>query len=78
MRFLATPRQVFALGPLAYLRNGWNVLDGAATALSVLALFDLGPSWAKSLRMSRALRPLRLASRLPWKRPKVTMSPAAP
>ena len=53
------------LGPHAYLRDGWNVLDGFIVVISVITLF--GAEALKPLRVMRAfrgVRPLRLISRL--------------
>ena len=54
-------------GPYAYVRDGWNVLDGTIVVLAVVgaALKDLNLGWVRALRTLRALRPLRAISRIP-------------
>jgi hypothetical protein len=49
----------------AYLRNSWNVLDFVVVVASVtnLAASALDIGWLKTLRVLRALRPLRMVSR---------------
>ncbi|KAF4672946.1 hypothetical protein FOL47_011216 [Perkinsus chesapeaki] len=51
----------------AYWRNSWNVLDGVVVIVSMVDLLPLGAdvSVLKTLRMLRALRPLRVISRNP-------------
>lgn len=52
--------------PNAYLRNPWNVLDFLVVGTAVFArLVSDGPSWVKALRVLRALRPLRVITRVP-------------
>jgi hypothetical protein len=52
-------------GDDAYLKNGWNVLDGTIVLLSILSLATSGSSLRafKSFRTLRVMRPLRLISR---------------
>ena len=54
-------------GPYAYVKDGWNVLDGTIVIFAVIgiALKDLNLGWVRALRALRALRPLRAISRIP-------------
>ncbi|KAG2453381.1 hypothetical protein HYH02_001605 [Chlamydomonas schloesseri] len=53
------------LHPHAYLRNGWDVLDGfiVLTSLLSLGVSGAGAGALKAVRLVRALRPLRLVKR---------------
>lgn len=56
------------MSPGAYMRSGWNVLDGAIVGVSWLSFFTDGNAQYRSLRALRALRalrPLRVVRRLP-------------
>lgn len=63
--------KLFALGLFmgegSYLRSGWNWLDGTVVIASVLGLVmpGSGGGFLKTLRISRAFRPLRMISRNP-------------
>jgi len=51
-------------GKDAYLRNGWNLLDGVVVIVSVIGLVSPGSGgFLKTLRILRAFRPLRVISR---------------
>ncbi|CAE8631108.1 unnamed protein product [Polarella glacialis] len=51
-------------GENAYLRSGWNVLDGTVVLVSILGFIAFeGAGTLKTLRIIRALRPLRVISR---------------
>jgi len=53
-----------AFGPDAYLKSGWNCLDGAVVTVSVLDFIVPNfPGFLKILRILRTFRPLRLISR---------------
>lgn len=57
-----------ALAPGAYMRSGWNVLDGAIVIVSWVSYSTDGNAQFRSLRALRALRalrPLRVVRRLP-------------
>ena len=56
----------FALHPGAYIRSAWNCLDGFIVLTSILSLFfdDERLLIVRSFRLLRALRPLRMISRL--------------
>lgn len=61
----------FLIGESAYLKSGWNILDGLIVLASILVLAanqipELQP--LKALRVLRVLRPLRLISRHPGMR----------
>eukprot|EP00913_Durusdinium_trenchii_P030010 g28122.t1 len=48
----------------AYLKNGWNILDGVVVITSVVDLtVDSGTGFLKGVRILRAFRPLRIISR---------------
>ena len=53
------------LHPHAYLRNGWDVLDGfiVLTSLLSVGISGAGAGALKAVRLVRALRPLRLVKR---------------
>ena len=56
------------LSPGAYMRSGWNILDGGIVAVSWLSYATDGNAQFRSLRALRALRalrPLRVVRRLP-------------
>jgi hypothetical protein len=55
------------LHPLAYMRDGWNILDFGVVVISLLTAFSSGESSKqfKVLRAFRALRPLRAVKRNP-------------
>ena len=57
------------LGPKAYLKQGWNVADFALACLGALSDFapgnTSGPSFLRTVRSLRALRPLRTIARFP-------------
>ena len=57
------------LGPKAYLKQGWNVADFALACLGALSDFapgnTNGPSFLRTVRSLRALRPLRTIARFP-------------
>lgn len=58
----------FVLGPRAYLRSSWNILDFVIVIISLLSLSIGGDGQLKalkSLRALRALRPLRVIARNP-------------
>ena len=56
----------FLLGPGAYLKSGWNILDFGIIALSTVTLSGLTDlRGLRALRSLRALRPLRVISRNP-------------
>jgi len=62
--------KLFAMGLImgkgAYLRSGWNVLDGIVVGVSILGLITPGSgAFLKTLRILRAFRPLRVISRNP-------------
>ena len=50
-----------------YLRDAWNVMDGAIVLVGILgkALSGTNISWVRALRTMRVLRPLRVISRVP-------------
>ena len=50
-----------------YLRDAWNVMDGAIVLVGILgkALSGTNISWVRALRTMRVLRPLRIISRVP-------------
>jgi hypothetical protein len=56
----------FVLHPGAYLRSGWNMLDGFIVLTSVSSILFNDPrlTIVRSFRMMRALRPLRMIRRL--------------
>lgn len=68
--FVEAAAKVVAMGlfahPGAYLRHGWNVLDGFIVLASILFILvqDTRLSIVRSFRMMRALRPLRMIKRL--------------
>eukprot|EP01062_Namystynia_karyoxenos_P061079 TRINITY_DN5302_c0_g1_i1.p1 TRINITY_DN5302_c0_g1~~TRINITY_DN5302_c0_g1_i1.p1 ORF type:complete len:1975 (+),score=527.51 TRINITY_DN5302_c0_g1_i1:57-5927(+) len=51
------------IGPGAYLKDGWNILDAFVVAVSVLSLVFNSFSIVKVFRALRALRPLRVVNR---------------
>lgn len=51
-------------GKQAYIKNGWNILDGLIVILSILGLLPNAPNFTM-LRSFRVLRPLRSISKLP-------------
>lgn len=55
----------FAFGPEAYLKNGWNVLDGIVVIISIVCLDFVsgGIDGVNSMRVIRSVRPLRTLSR---------------
>ena len=55
----------FAFGPTAYLKNGWNVLDGIVVIVSFVCLDFVGGGMdgLNSVRAIRGVRPLRTLSR---------------
>jgi hypothetical protein len=55
----------FAFGPMAYLKNGWNVLDGIVVIVSFVCLDFVGGGidGLNSVRAIRGVRPLRTLSR---------------
>jgi hypothetical protein len=58
----------FFMGPTAYLKNSWNVLDFIIVMVSVAGIVLVGKvdlTFLKSLRAMRGLRPLRMISRAP-------------
>eukprot|EP00929_Paragymnodinium_shiwhaense_P090912 TRINITY_DN50994_c0_g1_i1.p1 TRINITY_DN50994_c0_g1~~TRINITY_DN50994_c0_g1_i1.p1 ORF type:complete len:1913 (-),score=432.16 TRINITY_DN50994_c0_g1_i1:94-5832(-) len=60
--------KLFALGIWwgedAYLKSGWNWLDGVVVMVSIVDIItDDGPAFLKTLRILRAFRPLRVISR---------------
>jgi len=55
-----------AWGPDAYLRSGWNWLDGIVVMVSLVDIAGLeGPGFLRVLRILRTFRPLRMISRFP-------------
>ncbi|GMH51784.1 hypothetical protein TrLO_g993 [Triparma laevis f. longispina] len=58
----------FFMGPTAYLKNSWNILDFVIVMVSVAGIVLVGKvdlTFLKSLRAMRGLRPLRMISRAP-------------
>lgn len=59
--------KIIALGLIghdnAYLRSGWNRMDGFIVIISIMNLFMSGLKFIKGVRALRALRPLRMVSR---------------
>lgn len=48
----------------AYLRTGWDILDGTIVVLSIVSLVGSSSmGFVRTLRLVRVLRPLRMISR---------------
>ena len=58
-------------GDQAYMKDGWNLLDGSIVILSILGLLPNAPNFTM-LRSFRVLRPLRSISKLPQLRKIIT------
>ena len=59
--------------PEAYLKDGWNCLDGVIVLSSLISMLGAGGGQLRILRVVRVLRPLRLIARFAGMRMAITM-----